>query len=117
MLGVSSGLTADGQVEVQGVQPGSSAAEAGVEPGDVLVQVGDVAIRGYQDWGEAFRTRFRGAGGQPVTITVKRGGQPRTLPTHVRERVQTTFAVAKAAAPTPQQARVWRGLTTGVTSP
>jgi len=117
VLGVSSGLTTAGQVEVQGVQPGSSAAEAGVEPGDVLVQIGDVTIRGDQDWGEAFRTRFHGQNGQAVTISVKRGGQALALQTHVRERIQTAFTVSKPATPTPQQAKLWRGLTTGATGP
>jgi predicted metalloprotease with PDZ domain len=117
LLGVSSGLTADGQVEVQGVQPGSSAAEAGMEPGDVLLQVGDVTIRGDQDWGEAFRSRFRGQDGQALTITVRRGGLSRTLQTHVRERIQSAFAVSKATSPTAQQAKIWRGLTAGATGP
>jgi predicted metalloprotease with PDZ domain len=117
VLGVSSGLTADGQVEVQSVASGSAAAEAGVAPGDVLVQIGDVTIRGDQDWGQAFRDRFKGQNGQAMTITVRRGGQPRTLQTHVRERVQTAFTVGKPATPTPQQAKLWRGLTTGTTGP
>ena len=76
-----------------------------------------MTIKSDQDWGETFRNRFKGQNGQAMTITVKRGSQPRTLQTHVRERVQTAFTVGKPATPTPQQAKLWRGLTTATTGP
>lgn len=114
-LGVSSAVTPEGRLEVTAVTPGSAAAAAGIEPGDVLLKVGDVAVSGDQDWASAFRSRYRGQGGQRLALTVQRGGRTLTLNTRVQERSVTQFTVSQAAAPTPQQARIWRGLAAGTT--
>src|SRR5258708_34844593 len=55
VLGVSSGLRADGQVEVQAVTPGSAAAEAGGAPGEVLGASRAGAVKGGPEWGGALR--------------------------------------------------------------
>ena len=114
-LGVSTGVTPAGGVDIQAVTPGSSADAAGVRPGDVLVGVGDVAVTPDQDWAAAFRSRYRGKAGQPLAIVVRREGQTRTLTTVVRERQLNRFTLERAASPTPQQARIWQGLATGIT--
>jgi predicted metalloprotease with PDZ domain len=116
-LGLSSGMTPEGKLEVHAVTPGSSAAEAGVRAGDVLVKIGEVPISSDQDWGGAYRARYRGKAGAPLTLTVRRGGQTVTLDTHVRERQLTTIAIARATTPTAKQARIWRGIATGTTGP
>jgi len=59
---------------VQSLVPGSAAEAAGLEPGDVLLKVGDVETRPDQDWGVKFRDRYRGQAGAPLAISVTRGG-------------------------------------------
>ena len=113
-VGVSSGATPSGELLVQSVTPGSSAEAAGVEPGDVLISVGDLKVTADQDWGAAYRTRYRGRAGQPVTITVRRAGREVTLNTSVRERTNSRVTLARAPNPTAKQARIWQGIATGL---
>ena len=111
-LGVSSGATPAGGLTVQAVTAGSAAEQAGVQPGDVITDVGDIAIASDPDWGNTFRTRYRGKAGQPLTITVQRSGQTLKLSTVVRER--SSSALQRAPNPTPKQAKIWQGLATGL---
>src|SRR6267143_190138 len=112
-VGVSSGTTPSGELMVQSVTPGSSAATAGVEPGDVLKSIGDIAVRADGDWGTAFRTRYRGKAGQPLTITVQRAGRTITLNTTVHERSNARVTLERAPNPTPKQAKIWQGRAPG----
>jgi len=113
-LGVSPGATATGGVEVQQVTPKSSAELAGVQPGDVITNVGGIPVTGDRDWGGDFRTRYRGKAGQPLTITVQRSGRTMTLNTTVQERTNARISLARAANPTPKQAKIWQGLASGL---
>jgi predicted metalloprotease with PDZ domain len=113
-VGVSNQPAPAGGVQVQGVTPGSAAAAAGVEPGDVLTDIGGIAVTPDQDWGAAFRAKYRGKAGQPLTITVQRGGRSITLNTTVRERSTSRVALARAPNPTPKQAKIWQGLASGL---
>jgi predicted metalloprotease with PDZ domain len=113
-LGISTGAGANAAIEIQAVTPGSAAEAAGVQPGDVLVTVGDIAVSPDQDWASAFRARYRGRAGQPLAITVRRGGQTLALSTQVRERTSARVTLTRVASPTPQQARIWQGLATGL---
>ncbi len=113
-VGVSTGATPDGALLVQQVSPGSSAAGAGVEPGDALVSVGDVKVTAERDWGAEFRTRYRGKSGQPLTITVQRGGRSLTLNTTVRERANSRVILSRSLNPSPKQSRIWQGIATGL---
>jgi predicted metalloprotease with PDZ domain len=113
-VGVSSGATPAGELVVQQITPGSSADQAGVEPGDVLVSIGDVKVSSDQDWGTTFRTRYRGKTGQPLVITVRRGGRDLALNTTVRERTNSRISLSRAPNPTAKQAKIWQGLATGL---
>ena len=113
-VGVSSGATPGGELLVQSITPGSSADEAGVEPGDVLVSIGDLKVTADQDWGATFRTRYRGKAGQPITITVRRGGRDLTLNTTVRERTNSRVTLSRVPSPGPKQSRIWQGIATGL---
>jgi hypothetical protein len=77
------------------------------------VSVGDVRVAADQDFGAAFRDRYRGKVGQPLRIVVRRNGQSLTLDTTVRERTESTLRFSKAANPDARAARLWRGLATG----
>lgn len=113
-VGVTSGTTPSGALQVQSVTPSSSADAAGVEPGDLLVSVGDVRVSAEQDWAATYRTRYRGKAGQPLTITVQRGGRSVTLNTTVQERTNSRVTLARAPNPTPKQARIWQRLASGL---
>jgi predicted metalloprotease with PDZ domain len=113
-LGVSTANTESGALLVQAVTPGSAAEAAGVQPGDVLTSIGDISVKADQDWGTTFRNRYQGRAGQPLTITVQRGGRTTALNTLVRERTTTVFRLERTANPTAKQARIWQGLSTGL---
>src|SRR6266550_2239767 len=101
-------------VVVQQVSPNSSAETAGVQPGDVLSNVGGIAVTVDQDWGGAFRTRFRGKAGQPLTILVQRDGRALTLNGTVQEHATSSVSLERAPHPTPKQAKIWQGLASGL---
>ena len=113
-IGVSTQPTPSGGLLVQSVTPGSSAATAGVEPGDVLTNIGDIAVTADADWGTAFRTRYRGRAGQPLTLTVQRAGRTLALITTVRERTNSRITLQRAPNPSPKQAKIWQGLASGL---
>lgn len=112
-LGVNAQPGNEGSLVVQGVVPGSAAEAAGVEPGDVLLKVGEIETRPDHDWGVTFRQRYRGQAGTPIAISVTRGGKAMSLSTQVRERTAVSFTLGLAPAPTPKQARIWHALATG----
>jgi serine protease Do len=70
---------------VQGVQPGSPAEAAGLQPGDVIVGVGTHAVGSPAEAAKAMRTAMNGSdhalalrvirNGQPVFVGVTLGGQ------------------------------------------
>lgn len=107
-------LAPNGGLMVQSVTPGSAAEAAGVQPGDVLTNIGDVPVTSDQDWGSTFRARYRGKAGQPLTITVQRGGRALTLNTTVRERINSRVMLTRAPNPSPKQSRIWQGLASGL---
>ncbi|MGH2610623.1 MAG: PDZ domain-containing protein, partial [Tepidiformaceae bacterium] len=112
-LGVSTSVSPDGGVTVEQVGLGSSAAAADVRVGDVLLQIGEVRVNPQEEWGVAFRRRYRGKAGEPLAIVVRRATQTVTLDTQVRERTATSYRLSRAASPTTKQGRVWRGMATG----
>ena len=114
-LGVNGALSGQGRWVVQIVEPGSSAETAGLLPGDVLSKIGDVAVSSDEDWSVAFRRRYQGQAGAPLTLTVERDGRSLTLTTRVQERTATTFALSRSAGPTAKQVKIWQGLATGTT--
>ena len=66
---------------------------AGVRPGDVLLKLDDIDVRPTGESFEAIRSRYRGKGGQPLRVTVRRGDQTLTLSGTVREHVQPSRTI------------------------
>lgn len=77
-LGVVTQQDAAG-ILVRDVGPGSSAAKAGVRPGDYLISIGDIAVDDQQ-FGARLRAKY-GASveGSPLAIKIRRGGDTLTL--------------------------------------
>ncbi|MBI1966701.1 MAG: M61 family metallopeptidase [Gemmatimonadetes bacterium] len=114
-LGVSMAVDPEGHIVVQEVVPGSSADAVGLQPGDVLLKVGEVEVSGSTGWVAEFRARYRNRVGAPLAITARREGQTLTLNGKVREQIVTQISVSRAASATPKQARIWRGIASGTT--
>jgi predicted metalloprotease with PDZ domain len=114
-LGVNAQPGDGGTLVVQAVVPGSAAEAAGLEPGDILLKIGDIDTRADEDWRGNFRDRYRGQAGAPLVLGVTRRGQALTLNTQVRERPVVWFGLTLLSSPTEKQARIWRGLSTGST--
>lgn len=72
---------------VAGVQPDSSAAEAGFEAGDLIVQVADKPIASGPEFSDAF-SRYRA--GDTVTFIIRRGEETLTRTALVRQRPRET---------------------------
>jgi predicted metalloprotease with PDZ domain len=68
-----------GAVRVTSVAEGSSAQQAGVRAGDLLLAVGDIPVADVT-FGDRFRAKYAGgAEGGPLPIQIKRAGQAMTL--------------------------------------
>ncbi len=66
---------APAKISVASVSPGSAAAKAGLQPGDVLVSIGPEPIVD----GSAYALALRNHAGQTVPVTINRGGQVLTV--------------------------------------
>jgi len=117
-VGVSTGPTQGRGLEVVAVTPGSAAEAAGVQPGDIILRVGNVPVTPESDWAGAYRTEYRGKSGQPLAINVQRNSEGTirflTLNTTVRERTLTRITLSRAPNPTAKEAKIWQGITTGL---
>ncbi len=82
-LGIYSAETKEG-ITVQGISDGGPAAQAGVEPGDVIRGIAGEAV---DDLGEFYRTLWqRGGAGIEVPLTLLRNGQVREVVVHSVDR-------------------------------
>lgn len=106
-LGVSTGPTEAGGVQVTNVFPGTSAEAAGIQVGDVLLKVGEVAVDSVSgDWGARFRERYTNAAGQPLDLVVRRDGAETTLHTTLRTRERTDVEIQPDPAATAKEKRL-----------
>lgn len=70
-------------VRFSDVKPGSPAAKAGLQGGDILVQFGDKPIKNLYDFTDALR---RSKVGDVVEVTVLRDGKPMKVPVKLEQR-------------------------------
>jgi predicted metalloprotease with PDZ domain len=112
-LGVNT-IADSNQVMVTAVSPGSAAADAGIEPGDQLLRVGDVEVRD-DNFGTLFRARYANAEGTTVPIVVKRNAAEKTLQVRIKRELVTTARLAYDAAASAKAARVRNGILKGTT--
>jgi len=67
----------EGGLKVDGVSDNRPAALAGVQIGDVIIQLGDYKISGIQSYMDAL-SKF--SPGDKTNVTVQRNGKPMTMP-------------------------------------
>lgn len=90
-VGITVSKRQDGTgLDILQVEPGSSAQEAGILPGDVLVQVEDTPVGGMEV--QEVADRIRGEAGGQVTVSILRDGQTRTY-TLTRQQIKRQVSV------------------------
>jgi predicted metalloprotease with PDZ domain len=110
-LGVNS-LTDSGRVVVTGVVAGSAADDAGIEAGDQLLKVGELAVTS-DEFGAAFRTRYGEAEGTRLPVVVRRNGVERTLELTVRREREIDAKLEYDPAAGAKAARIRSGILRG----
>ncbi|MBN2196190.1 MAG: PDZ domain-containing protein [Polyangiaceae bacterium] len=76
-IGAVLGQATDGTVRVREAPEGLAAAEAGLEPGDQILLVDGMDVRAFDP--EELHDLLSGDVGDPVRVTVLRGGEVRRL--------------------------------------
>jgi predicted metalloprotease with PDZ domain len=112
-LGVAGAPNEQGETVIGTIFPGSPAAEAGVEPGDVLLAVGDVRVEGVAEWPDRFRQAYAEKPGSPLEIRVRRNGAEQVLKTTVRLRTRQDFTVSRDPDAGRLEGEVFQGLVGG----
>jgi predicted metalloprotease with PDZ domain len=114
VIGVATLHDSVGTVVVQ-VEPGSSAAEAGVQVGDVLLSVGEVEVTG-EEFGSRFRQHYaQAAAGDPLVIRVARGGRELALRGRMQQAISVLYSLAIDPDADARTRRLREGIFRGVT--
>ena len=71
-------VAVDGGMEITGVHPGTPAAEAGIEPGEIIVEIDGDSVAELSV--EAFLSRVTGPAGTAVEVTLRAGADTGTPP-------------------------------------
>jgi predicted metalloprotease with PDZ domain len=106
--------TMEGNEVVTNVVPGSSAAEAGVQPGDHLISIGEIK-KVDPGFGVAFRARYRQRGGEKVPLVVRRQGAELTLTMTIRETIRVDQRLEFDRSAILKPARIRNGILRGTT--
>jgi serine protease Do len=103
-LAEAKGLESTQGIIVAAVEPGTPAAEAGIESGDVIVAFAGTEIKSVNQ----FRRTVAGVGpGEKVAVAVLRDGEAKNLTATLRERPDETAA---AGEPAPRSEEKWLGI-------
>ena len=110
VVGVSSEKDQDGGALVASVAPGSLADAVGLQSGDVLLKVGDVATTGPM-WPIAFRLRYANAAGREVPVVFRRAGREISRSGTIRVRIERSVRLRRDPAATPAARAILAGIT------
>ena len=92
-VGIAAPEPREGGLVVREVVPGSMAAAAGLQPGDLLLRLGDVLTRDPGAFPIQYRQRYRDAEGQLIDVVFRRDGRETTARVAVRMRVARSLSV------------------------
>jgi predicted metalloprotease with PDZ domain len=110
-IGVSTNIDSSG-VRVAEVESNGAAQAAGVEVGDYLIRVGDIAVAD-PDFGARYRARYARSDGDTVSLVVRRGAEERTLKLPVRNRLRTVESVVFDRNASPKALKIRSGILRG----
>jgi predicted metalloprotease with PDZ domain len=110
-LGIQTAGDSTGIV-VMGLLPGGVAQEAGVQPGDRLLALGDIALTS-PDFGPEFRKRYADREGAPLPIKVRRGMDTLSLTGKVRLATQVELRLEADPRASPKAVRIRNGILKG----
>jgi predicted metalloprotease with PDZ domain len=110
-LGIQTAADSSGII-VAGVLPGGPAQEAGLQPGDRLISLGDLSITD-PNFGPAFRSKFSRQDGAPLAIKVRRGSDTLTLNGKVRLATRLELRIEADASANAKAVRVRNGILRG----
>ncbi len=102
-------------VRILGVLPGGAAAEAGLQPGDILLEIGGISTSA-PDVFDQFRARFGDKEGAELPFKVRRGDRELVLNGRVRYAVITQQRLDIDPNATAKAVRVRHGLFSGTTN-
>src|SRR5205085_3827020 len=90
-------VNSDGDIQLTRVQPGSTAAAAGLQTGDVLVSVEGIEVRrGFGPTSDVLTKNI----GKPVKIEIKRAGTSKTISMQVAAEQQAAYRLVAMPNPT-----------------
>lgn len=96
-------INPDGDIQLTRVRPGSTAAAAGLQTGDVIVSVEGIEARRRFD---AVYGALTQKIGKPVKVAIKRDGAGKTVEMVVAGDEQMSYRLVEAGSPTPLQMKV-----------
>jgi predicted metalloprotease with PDZ domain len=113
-VGIFTSGDSAGNIVITQLEPGGAAALAGVKTGDVLLEIGDMAVTDGT-FGARFRSRFAKSEGQPVPIKVRRNAEVLTLSMKVQAAVRVETQLVWDSGASPKSVRIRHGIVTGTT--
>jgi len=108
-IGVATEKAEEGGATVTEVEPGSLAEAAGVEPGDVLLKVGEISTT-TPVWPLLFRTRYAGADGREIPVVYRRAGRQVARAGTVHVRVVRTIQLTLDPQASPEARAILQGI-------
>jgi predicted metalloprotease with PDZ domain len=108
-VGVGTHEERDGGAVVASVVPGSLAASAGLQPGDLLLRVGEITTSGAM-WPMEFRLRYAKSEGRPVQLVFRRDGQEIVRTGTVQGRTARAIALRRDANAAPAARAILAGI-------
>ena len=109
-LGFETSRSSDGTVVISSVTPGSGAERAGLQPGDVIVQ-----LDGRPFGRSAMRFLFQHSPGDTVNVRIQRNGSERDVSFALGSRGVQAYSISETPGASERQKRIRDGMLHGTT--
>ena len=109
VVGVGTEKPAEGGVLVSEVVPGSLADSVGMQPGDVLLKLGDVATSNPL-WPALYQARYAAAEGRPIAVVYRHAGRQVVRSGAVRVRTVRSITLVPDPAASPAARAIFQGI-------